>query len=163
MSTEQCDRLKDVYLYARSRHTRVIALMGDEAAARTLTENRLPIDTGTAKPLGFIDDHFAGDPAAFRRRIVEIAEQSANHRLFGQWLASKNRQRQEDERKKPLEAYRQEEMERMKLNFYGFDPSYHVARYNFVYKVSNSWTPLHLALHRRLEWPGKPAAASGAL
>ena len=37
----------------------------------------------------------------------------------------------------------------MKLNFYGFDPSYHVARYNFVYKVPHSWTPLHLARHRR--------------
>ena len=37
----------------------------------------------------------------------------------------------------------------MKLNFFGFDPSYHVARYNFVYKVPRSRTPLWLATHRR--------------
>ena len=38
----------------------------------------------------------------------------------------------------------------MNLNFYGFDPSYHVARYNFVHHVPHAWTPLHLARHRRL-------------
>jgi putative two-component system hydrogenase maturation factor HypX/HoxX len=149
-------------LYGSEYWTYLLPRRVGEAAARTLAEYRLPIDTGTAKQSGFIDDHFAGDPAAFRRRMVEIAEQSANHRLFPQWLAGKNQQRQEDERVKPLEAYRQEEIERMELNFYGFDPSYHVARYNFVHKVPHSWTPLHLALHRRLEWPGKQAAASGA-
>ena len=37
----------------------------------------------------------------------------------------------------------------MRLNFYGFDPSYHVARYSFVHRRPHSWTPLHLARHRR--------------
>jgi putative two-component system hydrogenase maturation factor HypX/HoxX len=149
-------------LYGSEYWTYLLPRRVGEAAARTLTENRLPIDTDAAKQLGFIDEHFAGDPLAFRRKMVDIAEQSANHRLFPQWLAAKNRRRQADERRKPLEAYRAEEMERMKLNFYGFDPSYHVARYNFVHKVPHSWTPLHLALHRRLDWPGKPPAASSA-
>jgi putative two-component system hydrogenase maturation factor HypX/HoxX len=38
----------------------------------------------------------------------------------------------------------------MKLNFYGFDPSYHVARYHFVFKLPKSRTPLYLAAHRAL-------------
>jgi hypothetical protein len=42
----------------------------------------------------------------------------------------------------------------MKLNFYGFDTSYQVARYNFVYKVPHSRTPLHLAIHRARPVPG---------
>ena len=29
-------------------------------------------------------------------------------------------------------AYREEELDRLRLNFYGFDPSYHIARYYFV-------------------------------
>ncbi len=37
----------------------------------------------------------------------------------------------------------------MKLNFFGFDPSYHVARYHFVHKLPRSRTPLWLAPHRR--------------
>jgi hypothetical protein len=47
----------------------------------------------------------------------------------------------------------------MKLNFYGFDPSYHVARYHFVHKVPHAWTPLHLARHRRNQWARRQALA----
>jgi putative two-component system hydrogenase maturation factor HypX/HoxX len=36
----------------------------------------------------------------------------------------------------------------MHRNFYGFDPSYHIARSNFVRRVAPSWTPRHLSLHR---------------
>ena len=36
----------------------------------------------------------------------------------------------------------------MRRNFFGFDPSYHVARYHFVSKVPRSRTPLWLARHR---------------
>ena len=34
----------------------------------------------------------------------------------------------------PLAAYRDEELARMRRNFYGFDPSYHVARHHFVHR-----------------------------
>jgi putative two-component system hydrogenase maturation factor HypX/HoxX len=40
----------------------------------------------------------------------------------------------------------------MHRNFYGFDPSYHVARSRFVHKHPHSWTPRHLAKHRELGW-----------
>ena len=33
----------------------------------------------------------------------------------------------------------------------GFDPSYHVARHNFIRKIAKSRTPLHLAMHRVAE------------
>ena len=33
----------------------------------------------------------------------------------------------------------------MHRNFYGFDPSYHVARHHFVHKLPHAWTPRHLA------------------
>jgi putative two-component system protein, hydrogenase maturation factor HypX/HoxX len=45
----------------------------------------------------------------------------------------------------------------MKLNFYGFDPSYHVARYNFIHKVPKSRTPLTIASHRSPRAPGRPS------
>ncbi|BEG78271.1 hypothetical protein HBIAX_05371 [Achromobacter xylosoxidans] len=40
------------------------------------------------------------------------------------------------------------ELVRMHRNFYGFDPSYHVARYHFLHKWLHSWTRCHLAVHR---------------
>jgi putative two-component system hydrogenase maturation factor HypX/HoxX len=36
----------------------------------------------------------------------------------------------------------------MQRNFYGFDPSYHVARHHFVARKPQAWTPRHLATHR---------------
>jgi len=63
-------------------------------------------------------------------------------------LAGKVRRRAEDETEKSLKQYREAELSRMKRNFYGFDPSYHVARYNFVYKVPKSRTPITIAHHR---------------
>jgi len=53
---------------------------------------------------------------------------------------------------KPLAAYRAAELQEMQRNFYGFDPSYHVARYHFVSRSPHSWTPRHLARHRDLDW-----------
>ena len=53
---------------------------------------------------------------------------------------------------KPLAQYREEELGQMRRNFYGFDPSYHVARHHFVRKSLASWTPRHLARHRDLGW-----------
>jgi putative two-component system hydrogenase maturation factor HypX/HoxX len=42
----------------------------------------------------------------------------------------------EDESIKPLANYRAEELERMKVNFFGADPSYHEARRRFVFNGS---------------------------
>jgi putative two-component system hydrogenase maturation factor HypX/HoxX len=64
-------------------------------------------------------------------------------------LAAKQARRAADEARRPLAAYREDELEQMRRNFYGFDPSYHYARAHFVGKVPHAWTPLHLALHRR--------------
>jgi putative two-component system hydrogenase maturation factor HypX/HoxX len=63
-------------------------------------------------------------------------------------VRAKQRLRADDEARKPLAAYRAEELERMRRNFYGFDPSYHVARHHFVHRKPHAWTPRHLCLHR---------------
>ena len=36
----------------------------------------------------------------------------------------------------------------MHRNFYGFDPSYLVARYHFVHKLPHAWRARLLAVHR---------------
>ena len=67
-------------------------------------------------------------------------------------IAAKCAARAHDEAAKPLAAYREEELTHMRRNFYGFDPSYHIARHHFVRKSPASWTPRHLARHRELGW-----------
>lgn len=116
---------------------------------REVMENRLPIGAIAAKRAGLIDDCFGKSGSDFLAVVCLSAEKLANDPAFGQQLEAKRQQRARDESDKPLADYRADEMEQMRMNFYGFDPSYHVARYNFVFKIPQSWTPLHLARHRR--------------
>ena len=83
--------------------------------------------------------------AAARRRALALAAQPD----FGALLAAKRERRARDEAARPLAAYRADELARMQRNFYGFDPSYHVARHHFATRKLQAWTPRHLALHRR--------------
>ncbi|HUW50981.1 MAG TPA: enoyl-CoA hydratase-related protein [Sulfuricella sp.] len=121
--------------------------VGTERAAE-IAENRLPVAASQARALGLIDDCLEGDGAAFWRQVRALADSLAAD--APSLLAAKRERRSRDEALKPLATYRAGELANMKRNFYGFDPSYHVARYNFVHKVSHSRTPRHLALHRRI-------------
>jgi putative two-component system hydrogenase maturation factor HypX/HoxX len=120
--------------------------VGAEGAQR-ITGARLPTGTAAAQALGLIDAHYGRGPADFLAQTIAQARSLAVDG-FEQRLAAKRARRSADEAVKPLAAYRAEELERMRLNFFGFDPSYHVARYNFVRKVPKSRTPLYLARHR---------------
>ncbi len=119
---------------------------------QSLMRNRQPLTADRAMQTGFVDACLAGDAREFgdevRRRAGEIAGAADFHAL----LAAKRERRARDEAEKPLAAYREEEMAHMRRNFYGFDPSYHVARHHFVRKSPASWTPRHLARHRDLGW-----------
>ncbi len=131
--------------------------------ARAITRNRLPVGARQARAMGLIDDHFGATPAAFRTEVEMRARLLAAHPDFGRMLAARNTRRETDEAAKPLDVYRSEELELIKLNFFGFDPSYHVARYQFVCKVPRSRTPLYLARHRDTAGNGRnPARLSVA-
>ena len=121
-------------------------------AAQAIMRNRQPLTAQRAVEIGFADACLAGEPDAFRidvaRRTAEIAEAADLEKQ----LAAKRERRARDEAEKPLAAYREEELAHMRRNFYGFDPSYHVARHHFVRKSPASWTPRHLARHRDLGW-----------
>lgn len=48
-----------------------------------------------------------------------------------------------------VKLFSRDALAHMRRNFYGFDRSYHVARYHFVHKTPHAHTPLYLATHRR--------------
>jgi putative two-component system hydrogenase maturation factor HypX/HoxX len=120
--------------------------------AADIMRHRLPLGVAEAKPLGFIDDAFGATPGAFLEQAVGRAESLADAPDYSERLAAKRAARAADEAAKSLAAYRAEELKQMQRNFYGFDPSYHVARHHFVRKTPHSWTPRHLARHRELGW-----------
>jgi len=134
-------------LYGSEYWTYLLPKRVGAEGARRITEARLPLGTSAARSMGLIDGTFGGDPAAFLAETLAYAKDLAGPGFEGR-LGDKNARRAADEAAKPLAAYRAEELERMRLNFFGFDPSYHVARYNFVRKVPKSRTPVWLARHR---------------
>jgi len=112
--------------------------------------NRLPLGTAAAARLGLVDSVLQGDPAGFLEAVAERAAGLATADDFTSRLERRNARRARDEAERPLAAYRAAELEHMRLNFYGFDPSYHVARHRFIRRTPHSWTPRHLAIHRRI-------------
>ena len=116
--------------------------------ADAITQNRMPQSAREAAATGLIDDRFGATPETFCAEVEARARSLAADPALPAMLDEKNARRYVDEAAKPLSAYRAEELARMRLNFYGFDSSYHVARYHFVAKVPRSRTPLWLARHR---------------
>jgi len=136
-------------LYGSEYWTYLLPRFAGAANAQAVTQARLPMGTSEALSLGLLDEAFGAAPGEFLDGVRLRAEELAASPGFAALLEEKRVRRAGDEAQKPLTRYREEELERMRLNFYGFDPSYHVARYNFVYKVPKSRTPLTIAAHRR--------------
>ena len=119
---------------------------------------RLPMSASQAAQSGLIDAVFGDDVHEFVGLVRERARSLAGSGELPALLRTKQARRLADEAQKPLQAYRDEELARMHRNFFGFDPSYHIARSNFVHRVAPSWTPRHLCLHRRGDGGGRTQA-----
>jgi putative two-component system hydrogenase maturation factor HypX/HoxX len=121
-------------LYGSEYWTYLLPKRVGASRARELTEALLPISGGTAQQIGLIDEAFEEYAASFRHHIREIAEGLACSPRYEYLLEEKRRTRESDEASKPLQAYREEELQQMWLNFFGADRSYHLACKRFVYK-----------------------------
>jgi putative two-component system protein, hydrogenase maturation factor HypX/HoxX len=132
--------------------------VGEDGAAR-LMQRRLPMGVAEGRRLGLIDGVLPAGERAALAAIAALAGTLAQSDALAKRLIDKRRRREADELARPLAAYRAAELARLRRNFFGFDPSYHVARYNFMHHVPKSRTPLHLARHRRVS-PAAIAAPS---
>ncbi len=139
-------------LYGSEYWTYLLPARVGEEGAQAIMRRRQPLTARQALEIGFIDACILGDVLAFRRDVLRRAKSLAADPDFAGIIAAKLETRRQDESIKPLSAYRDMELSHMRRNFFGFDPSYHVARHHFVYKSPASWTPRHLARHRDLDW-----------
>lgn len=142
-------------LYGSEYWTYLLPARLGEARARRVTQARLPMGVKEALDLGLASRILPLDIDAARAQLRSAATALAAQPDIGERIATKRMKRQRDEAQKPLAVYRDEELQRMRRNFYGFDPSYHVARYNFIRKVPKSRTPVTLAIHRATGWPDR--------
>ena len=116
--------------------------------AEALMAQRLPLLATQALEMGLIDRCLEPCAEGLMTEVIPHAHILAQAYNLAHRLQEKQRVRAADEAMRPLADYRKDELARMHRNFYGFDPSYHVARYHFVHKLPHAWTPRHLARHR---------------
>lgn len=135
-------------LYGSEYWTYTLPRRIKQGEARAVMNHRLPISARQAQAVGLVDAVIDGDHADFLDEVRRRAQQLARSTSFAARIDGKRARRARDEAAKPLARYREEELAQMRRNFYGFDPSYHVARSYFVRHTPPSWTPRHLAIHR---------------
>lgn len=148
-------------LYGSEYWTYLLPGRAGEARAQEIVARRLPMGAAEALRVGLIDETAGPGEEAFLAQLARRALALADDAAHAAALVAKRARRARDEQARPLAQYREEELAQMRLNFFGFDPSYHVARHRFVHRTPAAWTPLHLARHRQLGYPpvGAPAGA----
>jgi len=147
-------------LYGSEYWTYVLPRRAGRERAQEVTQARLPMGVEQALRLGLVD-RVVPHPVHPVDAVAAMAAAIADDAAFEARIEAKQQARARDESEKPLETYRAEELARMRFNFYGFDPSYHVARYNFIRKVPKSRTPLTIASHRSRRLPRPSVLATG--
>jgi len=135
-------------LYGSEYWTYLLPRRLGEAGAQALMRQRTPLRAVDAWHMTLIDHCDETGREGFEDRCLQRALALAASYNLPQRLAAKQATRERDEARRPLAHHREQELARMHRNFYGFDPSYHVARHHFVHKLPHAWTPRHLAVHR---------------
>jgi putative two-component system hydrogenase maturation factor HypX/HoxX len=133
--------------------------VGPATTARLTEAPFRPVGTSEAVRTRMLDIAFGADLHEFRAFTTRLAERAANDGVFRARLVDKRRRRALDERVKPLQAYRDEELTRCHDSLFGPDDAYHQARQRFVYKLGEAPAEVpRLATTRR--GPRQPSAAA---
>lgn len=125
-------------LYGSEYWTYTLPRRVGPSTALALTDGLMTISARSARALHFVDDVIGGNVSEFGAAVVERAEDLAARHDFERLLAAKSERRRIDEQRKPLAAYRAEELARMSETFFGPDRAYHEARRRFVRKGADA-------------------------
>jgi putative two-component system hydrogenase maturation factor HypX/HoxX len=136
-------------LYGSEYWTYLLPRRTGEVRARQIMGECMPMLAREALLLEMVDELFDEDWDRYHESFTAYVEELAQPQMYRACIASKQRQRKADEKRKPLVQYREEELEQMHANFFGAHSEYHRARHDFVHKERAVKTPLRLALHRR--------------
>ncbi|MFD5512046.1 hydrogenase maturation protein [Streptomyces sp. NPDC127051] len=137
-------------------HYRLMGLHGSEywtytlprrtgtGVADRLTADALPISAEAARRLGLVDRTIDCTPQAFAAETSRLAVRVAGSPAVLSRIAGKKARRDADESVRPLAAYREAELARMREAFFDPQAPYHALRRAFVRKEPADRTPAHL-------------------
>ncbi|MCX4539519.1 hydrogenase maturation protein [Streptomyces sp. NBC_01565] len=138
-------------------HYRLMGLYGSEywtytlprrtgtGVAERLTTEALPLSADAAQRLGLSDRTIFCAPHAFADETARLATRLAELPGTQSRIAAKKARRERDEADRPLAAYREAELTRMRRTFFDPQAPYHALRRAFVRKEPPDGTPPHLA------------------
>jgi putative two-component system hydrogenase maturation factor HypX/HoxX len=132
-------------LYCSEYWTYVLPRRVGDRAAMALTRRCLPISAAEAELAGLVDEVVRAQPDEFDGAVLEQAMRLAGRRDHHRLLAAKRDARAEDERRKPLDAYRAEELAEMSRDLFDDRNGFAAARHSFVTKQPPVATPSRLA------------------
>ncbi len=127
-------------------HYRTMGLFGSEywtyvlprrighRASIELTNRCLPIGAAEAVRIGLADEAFGGQPVEFEHAVLEHASRLASGRRAAGLLAAKAAARRADEERRPLLAYRVEELAEMSRDIFDDRHGFAAARRAFLDK-----------------------------
>lgn len=137
-------------------HYRLMGLHGSEywtyllprrigqAETERVMEAALPVGSTRALRLGLADRLVSAPPEAFTEAAWTVAFELAAAPGLGARIAAKSRRLEQDEARRGLDAYRREELARMREIFDDPHAPYHALRSAFVRKALPERTPEHL-------------------
>jgi len=105
--------------------------------ATKFTEECLPWGMEVAKEIGLIDDFSNKNHSEFLKYVEKQAKSIRSLTYFDKLLQAKQFQLRKDEMNKPLSEYRNNELEKMKANFYENNMGFAEKRHRFVHKIPN--------------------------
>jgi putative two-component system protein, hydrogenase maturation factor HypX/HoxX len=117
--------------------------VGSEVAGQ-LTARALPITAAAGQRLGLVDRIVDCPPQEFAPRTAHLAVRLASSPAVQARIAGKKATRERDEAERPLHAYREHELSRMREIFFDPEQPYHALRRAFVRKEPVAGTPSHL-------------------
>ena len=138
---------KTMGLYGSEYWTYLLPKRVGPDIAIELSESALPVGMQEAKRVGLIDEIMPNTYSEFVVRIKAAAEELARQNNFVPLLCAKIKARETDEMIRPLQAYRDVELQKMSRQFYDPDSAYHKLRHRFVEKARVSEPGRGLAKH----------------
>jgi putative two-component system protein, hydrogenase maturation factor HypX/HoxX len=131
-------------LYGSEYWTYLLPKRAGEAKAQELIASGLPLLAAQAKKFGLVDKVLLEDWNTYHQLLQRECEALADDAHYLPLLARKQYSRMQDEALRPLDTYRQRELQQMKAIFDNPHSEYHQLRYNFVHKLSCNKTPARL-------------------
>ena len=145
-------------LYGSEYWTYVLPRRVGAHRAESLTGRCEPVDAREAVRIGLVDEALAGPPAAFEEAVLRHATQLAARADYSRLLQRKRAVRAADERHRPLEAYRAEELALMHRDIFDDRRGFAAARHAFVSKQTRTPSRDTQPTATSISTPG-PAAA----